>query len=63
MKGMVRIFGGITNKKKDDKYDTLSNLSHMGKGTSFVEALMGCIEQFNKSLKLLEEIDAMEAGR
>jgi hypothetical protein len=63
MQGMVRILGGITGKIKDESYDTLSNLSHMGKGTSFVEALGECIEQLNKALKLLEEIDAMEAGR
>jgi hypothetical protein len=63
MQGMVRVLGGITGKNKDEKYDTLSNLSHMGRGTSFAEALEGCIEQFNRAIKLMEEIDAMEAGR
>jgi hypothetical protein len=62
MQGMVRILGGVIGKK-DENYDALSNLSRMGKGTTFVEAITECIEQFNKSLKLLEEIDAMEAGR
>jgi hypothetical protein len=62
MTGMVRVLEGVTGKKKDEKYDTLSNLSHMGKGTTFVEAVAECIEQFTKSLKLLDEIDAMEAG-
>jgi hypothetical protein len=63
MKGMTKILGGITGKTKDDNYDTLSNLSHMGKGATFLQSIVECIEQFNKSLKLLDEIDAMEMER
>jgi predicted ATPase len=62
--GMVKILGGILKKSADEKYDTLTNLHIIaGRGATFQEKIAESISQFNKTLQLLDDIDAMEAGR
>ncbi|MCL1812367.1 MAG: DUF5312 domain-containing protein [Treponema sp.] len=64
MAGMVKVLGGIMRKSSDDKYDTLANLNVLaGRGTSFQDGIKESITSLNKTLQLLEDIDAMEAGR
>ena len=62
--GMVRVLGGIRQKSADGKYDTLSNLSFIaGRGTKFQDGIIESINQLTKTLQLMDDIDAMEAGR
>jgi hypothetical protein len=62
--GMIRILNGILKKSPDGKYDTLSNLSAItGRGTAFLDGISESIDLLTKALQLLDEIDAMEAGR
>jgi hypothetical protein len=64
MEGMVKILGGILKKSADEKYDTLSNLSVLaGRGTVFTDGIADSASQFHRVLQLLDDIDAMEAGR
>jgi hypothetical protein len=64
MGGMSRILGGILKKSSDEKYDTLSNLSVLaGRGTAFLDGVADSASQFRRVLQLLDDIDAMEAGR
>ena len=62
--GMVKILGGIQKKSADEKYDTLANLSVIaGRGNSYNEGISESIIKLNKTLQLLDDIEAMEAGR
>ncbi|MDR1930857.1 MAG: DUF5312 domain-containing protein [Treponema sp.] len=63
MEGMAGILGGIIGKGTDEKYGTLANLSNIAKGKSQIDAIEGCIEQLSDGIRLLDEIDALEAGR
>ena len=64
MEGMVKILGGILKKTADGKYDTLTNLSALaGRGTTFQEGITESINQLKKTIQLMDDIDAMEAGR
>ncbi|MCL1927866.1 MAG: DUF5312 domain-containing protein [Treponema sp.] len=64
MTGMVKILGGILKKSADDKYDTLANLNVIaGRGTAFLDGIKESISHLKKTIQLLEDIDAMEAGR
>jgi hypothetical protein len=62
--GMVKILGGILKKSADGKYDTLANLQTIaGRGTAFQEGIAESIIQLKKAHQLIDDIDAMEAGR
>jgi hypothetical protein len=63
MEGMIKVLGGILKKSPDGKYDTLSNLASFGRGAVFTDGIANAVSQFAKTLKLLEDVDAMEAGR
>jgi hypothetical protein len=64
LKGMVKILNGILKQGKDDKYDSLTNLSFIaGRGMTFVDGIKESITSLNKTLQLMDDIDAMEAGR
>jgi hypothetical protein len=63
-RSMINILSGILEKDTRGKYDTLANLSKLsGKGVNFVTGVGETIQQFQKVLQLLDDIDAMEAGR
>jgi hypothetical protein len=63
-KSMINILNGILEKDTKGKYDALANMSKLaGKGTRFVTGISETIQQFQKVLQLLDDIDAMEAGR
>ena len=62
--GMVKILGGILKKSADGKYDSLTNFFTIaGRGSAFHDGIAESINQLNKTLSLLDDIDAMEAGR
>jgi actin-like ATPase involved in cell morphogenesis len=62
--GMTKILNGILKKSADDKYDTLSNLNVIaGRGTAFLDGIRESIIHLNKTSQLMDDIDAMEAGR
>ena len=63
MEGMVKVLGGILKKSADEKYDTLLNLSVFGRGPAFTEGIANAVSQFAKTLKLLEDVAAMDAGK
>jgi hypothetical protein len=63
-KSMINILNGILDKGTRGKYDTLANLSKLtGKGTQFITGVSETIQQFQKVIQLLDDIDAMESGR
>jgi hypothetical protein len=63
-KSMINILNGILEKDAKGRYDTLANMSKLsGKGTHFVTGVSETVQQFQKVLHLLDDIDAMEAGR
>jgi hypothetical protein len=63
-RSMINILNGILEKDIKGKYDTLANMSKLsGKGTRFVTGIGETIQQFQKVLQLLDDIEAMEAGR
>ncbi|GHV85356.1 hypothetical protein AGMMS50230_09640 [Spirochaetia bacterium] len=64
MEGLIKVLGGILKKSVDGKYDTLSNLqAFTGRTAVFTDGVTESINQFKKTLQLLDDIDAMEAGR
>jgi hypothetical protein len=61
---MIKVLNGIVKKDPDGKYDTLANLSALsGKGTAFINGITESIQKFQKTLQLLDDIDAMESSR
>jgi hypothetical protein len=61
---MLNILNGILKKDPTGKYDTLANMSNMaGKTTVFLSSIVETIQQFEKTLQLLDDIDVMELGR
>jgi hypothetical protein len=63
-RSMINILNGILDKDTKGKYDTLANLSKLtGKGTQFITGVTETIQQFQKVIQLLDDIDAMESGR
>ncbi|MDL2229349.1 DUF5312 domain-containing protein [Treponema sp. OttesenSCG-928-L16] len=64
VKTMINILNGIIKREAGDKYDTLSNLASLsGKGNAFAEGILESVQQFEKALKLLDDIEVMESGR
>ena len=65
-RSMVNILNGILGKDSRAKYDTLANLSKMAgkdKDNIFIAGLNETAQQFQKVLKILDDIEAMESGR
>ena len=61
---MVNILGGFLGRDPRSRYGILSNFSSIaGKGSQFINGLNETIQQFQKVVKLLDEIEAMEDGR
>jgi hypothetical protein len=58
LNGLVNVLGGIA--AKNDKYDTLSNISEMLKDPSFFDRVSVCISQLKLALTLLDDIDALD---
>jgi hypothetical protein len=55
---MIKILGGIVSG--NEKYGGLSNLQVIGKSPFFMDSIQLCIDRFSQTLKLMEDIDAME---
>jgi hypothetical protein len=63
-RSMINILNGILGKDAKGKYDTLANMSKLaGKGSRFAVSIGETIQQFQKVLQLLDDIEVMEAGR
>jgi hypothetical protein len=61
---MIKILNGILGKDSGGKYDTLGNLSRFsGKNPAFTAGMAESVQQFQKTLQLLDDIDIMESGR
>ena len=61
---MILILSGILGKGYKSKYDTLSNLPKLaGRDNQFLAGMGEAIQKFQTVLKLLDEMEAMEAGR
>jgi hypothetical protein len=61
---MINVLNGILKKDISGKYETLANLNQLaGKGPAFLNGLTESVQQFQKTLKLLDDIDIMEAGK
>jgi truncated hemoglobin YjbI len=61
-KAMADLLKGITGEESGGKYGPLSNLDKLGgKGIPLTD-LLGAVDQFQRALKILDEIDLMEAG-
>jgi hypothetical protein len=61
---MIKVLNGIAGKDQTGTYDTLSNMAQLsGKGTAFTAGIADSIQKFQKTLQLMNDIDAMEMGR
>jgi hypothetical protein len=61
---MINVLNGILKKDGEGKYDGLGNMSHLaGRSPAFVNGISDSVQQFQKTLQLLDDIDAMESGR
>jgi hypothetical protein len=64
MRAMIDVLNGIINKDPGGKYDTLGNLARLGGKTPvFINGIADAIQSFQKTLQLLNDIDAMESVR
>ena len=62
-RGMINILNGILGRDSRAKYDSLTNLDMMvGKNDQFITRLDETIQQFQRVLTILDEIDVMETG-
>ena len=63
-RSMINILNGILGKDTRGRYDTLANLSQLaGKGSMFLTGLEEIVQLFQRFIKLLDDIEAMENGR
>jgi hypothetical protein len=61
---MINILGGILGTDTKGKYYPLANLPELWeKDSKFVNAITAGIEKFHKTVEILDNIDALEAGR
>jgi hypothetical protein len=61
LNGLIKVLNGIA--AKNDKYDTLSNVTEMLKDPTFFDRISNCIDQLKLALKLLDDIDTIETGQ
>jgi hypothetical protein len=63
-RSMVNILGGITGNSLGGKYGGLGNMAQLsGRGAAFANSINDATQKFQKTLQLLDDIDAMESGR
>ncbi|AEF82698.1 DUF5312 domain-containing protein [Leadbettera azotonutricia] len=63
-RSMINILNGIVNKDSQGKYDAISNMDKLsGKGPEFAKGLSESLQKFQMVIQILDDIDAMEAGR
>jgi len=63
LRSLIHILGGILNGEAGGKYDSLVNLGSLsGKGGSYLGVLRNALQRIEKTVQLIGEIDAMEAG-
>jgi hypothetical protein len=63
-RSMINLLNGIINRDNQGKYDTIANMEKLaGKGPEFIEGLNDSMQKFQKVIQILDDIDAMEAGR
>jgi hypothetical protein len=61
---MINILNGIMSKDPGGRYDTLGNLARLsGKTTVFTDGLADSVQKFQKTLQILDDIEAMESIR
>ncbi|MDR2259050.1 MAG: DUF5312 domain-containing protein [Treponema sp.] len=61
---MINVLNGILKKDIEGKYDGLGNIAQLsGRGPAFINGITEAIQKFQKTLQLLDDIDAMESGR
>ncbi|MDR2143238.1 MAG: DUF5312 domain-containing protein [Treponema sp.] len=63
IKGMILILGGIIRKSVDEKYDSLSNIAVFGRPAVFLGNLQSCIDQFQKAIRLMDDINNIENAK
>jgi hypothetical protein len=63
IKGMIMVLDGIIKKSADDKYDSLTNVTIFGRPATFFGNLRFCIDQFQKAIRLMDDIDSIEDAR
>ncbi|MDR0624607.1 MAG: DUF5312 domain-containing protein [Treponema sp.] len=64
VQSMVNILNGILGNSSGGKYGGLGNAARLsGRGTTLVNSIGDAIQKFQKTLQLLDDIDAMESGR
>jgi hypothetical protein len=63
IKGMILILSGIVKGSVDDKYDSLANLVVFGRPSAFFDSLRSCIDQFQKAIRLMSDIEDIENGK
>ncbi|MDR0402710.1 MAG: DUF5312 domain-containing protein [Treponema sp.] len=63
IKGMILVLGGILKKSADDKYDSLTNIAAFGKPAVFFGGVQSCVDQFQKAIKLMDDINGIENAR
>jgi hypothetical protein len=64
MRTMINVLNGIMNRDPAGKYDTLGNLARLsGKTPVFINGVADTVQSFQKTLQLLDDIDAMESVR
>jgi hypothetical protein len=61
---MIDVLNGILKKDTEGKYSGLGNISHFSShNPAFGDGITESIQKFQKTLQLLDDIDAMESGR
>jgi len=61
---MAKILNGILGREARGRYYSLANLSKVaGRDSQFIGGLEETVNQFRKTIKILEDIDAIEYGR
>jgi hypothetical protein len=61
---MINVLNGLLKKDIEGKYDGLGNMAQFSaRGPAFVNGITESIQKFQKTLQLLNDIDAMESGR
>jgi len=63
-RSMINILNGILGRDTRGRYEGLANLTNLaGKGPQFLSGVEETVQLFQRFIKLLDDIDAMENGR
>jgi hypothetical protein len=61
---MINVLNGILKKDTEGPYNGLGNISRfLDHGPAFGDGITEAIQKFQKTLQILDDIDAMESGR